>query len=45
MRKRILEMRIYDALEYFDAYFDDIEQPDNYYVEFGRWIEEKLNDS
>ncbi len=44
MRRVILNMKIVDALECFDVYFDGIEDPEDYYIEFGRWVEEKMND-
>lgn len=38
----MLEMKIVDAMYCFDVYFDNIENPDDYYVEFGRWVGEKI---
>lgn len=42
MKDKMLNMKIVDALECFDVYFDDIEEPDDYYIEFGRWVGEKI---
>lgn len=39
---KALDMKIVDAMYIFDAYFDGIENPDDYYVEFGRWIGSKV---
>ncbi len=39
--KTIIELRIVEALEIFDVYFDGIEDPDDYFIEFGRWVGEK----
>ena len=41
---RLLSMTMDEALKCFDVYFEDIEQPADYFVEFGRWVEEKYND-
>lgn len=43
MKDKILNMKIVDALYCFDVYFDGIEDPEDYYVEFGRWVEKKIN--
>ena len=39
----IMHMTIDEALKCFDVYFDAIEGPDDYYIECGRWVEEKMN--
>ncbi len=38
-------MTMDEALKCFDVYFDGIEAPDDYYIEFARWVEEKMNDA
>ncbi len=44
MRSRILAMTMDEAMKCFDVYFDGIEDPEDYFIEFGRWVEEKYND-
>ena len=40
---RLLNMTIDEALKCFDVYFEDIEGPEDYFVEFGRWVAEKYD--
>lgn len=42
MQDKILGMKIADAMYCFDVYFDNIEDPDDYYIEFGRWVGAQL---
>jgi len=39
--KVIIDLTIIEAMEIFDVYFDGIENPQDYFIEFGKWIGER----